>query len=164
MFLDQTAGEAVGAMPAKATWREAAPRTLYVEDLHVGLERSREVEVTRAMVDAFGRISGDFNPVHFSEDYAAGTIFGGCIAHGILSASFISAVIGEQLPGHGAIYLSQSLKFRAPVRPGDRVLARCRVAEIDRMRNRITLDCACLVGDKVVLDGEAKVLAPSRND
>lgn len=138
--------------------------TLYIEDIHVGLERSREVTVTREMIDAFGAVSGDMNPVHFSEEYASTTIFGGCIAHGILSAGFISAVIGEQLPGHGAIYLGQSLKFRAPVRPGDHVVARCRVAAIDPAKKRLTLECACLVGDKVVLDGEALVLAPSRDD
>ncbi len=138
--------------------------TLYIEEIEIGLERSREVVVTREMIDAFGGISGDMNPVHFSEEYAETTIFGGCIAHGILSAGFISAVIGEQLPGHGAIYLSQSLRFRAPVRPGDKVLARVRVAEINRDRKRLTLECACLVGDKVVLDGEALVLAPSHDD
>lgn len=155
--------DATGALTANRQKTHGDATSLFIEDIEVGLERSREVEVTRAMIDAFGAVSGDMNPVHFSEEYAQTTIFGGCIAHGILSAGFISAVIGEQLPGHGAIYIGQSLRFRAPVRPGDRVLARCRVAEVDRERKRLTLECECLVGDRVVLDGEAKVLAPSRD-
>ncbi|TMV64749.1 MaoC family dehydratase, partial [Thioclava sp. BHET1] len=90
------------------------------------------------------------------------TLFEGRIAHGMLTAGLISAVIGEQLPGHGTIYLSQTLKFMAPVRPGDEVRALVTVQAIDLARRRVTLDCRCLVGDTVVLKGEALVLAPSQ--
>jgi len=100
--------------------------------------------------------------VHLDDKYAAESIFGGRIAHGMLTAALISAVIGEQLPGHGSIYLSQSLKFLAPVRPGDTVRAEVRVAGIEHARRRVTLDCACRVGDTTVLKGEALVLAPSK--
>lgn len=137
-------------------------RTIYIEDMSVGLERSRARLVTREDIEAFGRISGDLNPVHFCDDYASKTPFGGVIAHGMLTAGLVSAVIGEELPGHGAIYLGQSLKFRAPVRPGETVMARCRVADILLDKRQLTLDCACLVGDRIVLEGEARVLAPSR--
>ncbi|MGD1871226.1 MAG: MaoC family dehydratase [Neomegalonema sp.] len=137
-------------------------RTIFIEDLTVGMERTRARTVSREDIEAFGRISGDLNPIHFCEDYAASTPFGGVIAHGILTAGLISAVIGEELPGHGSVDLGQSLKFRAPVRPGDTVLARCRVSEIILDKRRLTIDCACLVGDSIVLEGEARVLAPSR--
>ena len=110
----------------------------------------------------FAELSTDHNPVHLDDAYARDTIFEGRIAHGMLTAGLISAVIGEQLPGHGTVYLGQTLKFRAPVRPGDRVEATVVVREIDHSRRRVTLDCACRVGDKVVLEGEALVLAPSR--
>lgn len=137
-------------------------RTIYIEDMTVGLERSRARVVSREDIEAFGRISGDFNPVHFCEDYASSTPFGGVIAHGMLTAGLISAVIGEELPGHGAIYLGQSLKFRGPVRPGETVMARCRVADIILEKRQLMLECACLVDDRIVLEGEARVLAPSR--
>jgi len=110
----------------------------------------------------FAELSTDHNPVHMDEDYAQDTIFEGRIAHGMLTAGLISAVIGEQLPGHGTVYMKQDLKFMAPVRPGDRVEAVVTVAEIDYSKRRVTLDCACSVGDTVVLKGTALVLAPSR--
>jgi 3-hydroxybutyryl-CoA dehydratase len=113
-------------------------------------------------IELFAEVSTDRNPVHLDEEYAQDTIFSGRIAHGMLTASLISAVIGEQLPGHGSVYLKQSLAFLAPVRPGDAVEAVVSVSAIDHSRRRVTLDCACSVGDKVVLKGEALVLAPSR--
>ncbi|MEQ8365548.1 MAG: MaoC family dehydratase, partial [Roseicyclus sp.] len=94
--------------------------------------------------------------------YARDTIFEGRIAHGMLTAGLISAVIGEQLPGHGTVYLGQTLKFMAPVRPGDMVVAEVEVKEIDHSRRRVTLATHCRVDDTVVLKGEAVVLAPSR--
>ena len=136
--------------------------TLYIDELEVGLERGLTRTITDKEIEAFAQASGDRNPMHFDDAHAAGTVFKGRIAHGILTASLISAVIGEQLPGHGAIYLSQTLKFRAPVRPGDSVDVLCTVSGIQSEKNRITLDCTCRVGDTVVLDGEAVVLAPSR--
>ena len=97
-----------------------------------------------------------------ADDYAQDTIFEGRIAHGMLTAGLISAVIGEQLPGHGAIYMSQSLKFLAPVRPGDLVYAEVKVTDIQIDKRRVKLDCKCEVDGKNVLVGEAMVLAPSR--
>lgn len=128
----------------------------------VGLTQSRKRVVTETMIEAFATLSGDRNPVHFDEDYAAGTVFGGVVAHGMLSASLLSGILGEELPGHGAIYLKQSLSFRAPVRPGDLVEAQVSVGAIDAETGRVTLDCLCRVGEKVVLDGQAIVLAPRK--
>ncbi len=136
--------------------------TLYIEDIEIGLERGLSRIITDAEIEAFAVASGDRNPLHFDDDHAKETIFKGRIAHGILTASLISAVIGEQLPGHGAVYLSQTLKFRAPVRPGDKVDVTCIVKDVIQEKRRIILDCSCRVGDTVVLDGEASVLAPSR--
>ena len=136
--------------------------TICIEDLEIGMARSISKTISDADVAAFAQLSCDHNPVHLDEDYAQQTIFGGRIAHGMLTAALISAVIGEQLPGHGTVYLGQDLKFKAPVRPGDRVEAVVTVREIDYARRRVTLDCQCLVGDTCVLMGEALVLAPSR--
>ena len=136
--------------------------TICIEDLEIGMARSISKTFLDEHIAAFADLSMDHNPVHLDEDYAQDTIFGGRIAHGMLTAALISAVIGEQLPGHGTVYLGQSLKFRAPVRPGDRVEAVVSVRAIDHSRRRVTLDCRCLVGDTVVLEGEALVLAPSR--
>jgi 3-hydroxybutyryl-CoA dehydratase len=136
--------------------------TVFIEDMEIGLTRYLDKTVTDRDIALFAEVSTDRNPVHLDEDYAQATIFGGRIAHGILTASLISAVIGEQLPGHGTVYLGQSLKFMAPVRPGDRVHAEVKVIAIDHARRRVTLETHCAVGDTVVLKGEALVLAPSR--
>ncbi len=136
--------------------------TLYIDEIEIGMERSLTRRISDAEIESFAEASGDRNPLHFCDTHAADTVFKGRIAHGILTASLISAVIGEQMPGHGAIYLSQTLKFRAPVRPGDTVDVLCTVSGVQSEKNSITLDCACRVGDTVVLDGEAVVLAPSR--
>lgn len=149
--------------------QDAASRSdgpIYIEEMEVGIERTRRKRVTQADIAVFADLSGDYNPVHFCEDYASKSMFGGVIAHGMLSAGLISAVIGEELPGHGAVYLGQTLNFRAPVRPGDLLTARCRVAEVHREKRRIVLDCACFTGenaDLLVLEGQAKVLTPSRS-
>jgi 3-hydroxybutyryl-CoA dehydratase len=136
--------------------------TICIEDMEIGMTRYLQKQVTDRDIALFAEVSTDRNPVHLDEQYARDTIFEGRIAHGILTASLISAVIGEQLPGHGAVYLSQSLKFMAPVRPGDMVHAEVRVTAIDHARRRVTLETHCAVGDTVVLKGEALVLAPSR--
>lgn len=136
--------------------------TICIEDLEVGMSRHLRKTITDRDIDLFAEVSTDRNPVHLDDAYARDTIFAGRIAHGMLTAGLISAVIGEQLPGHGTIYMGQSLKFLGPVRPGDSVLAEVTVREIDYARRRVTLDCRCLVGDKPVLKGEALVLAPSR--
>jgi len=136
--------------------------TICIEDIEIGMTRSLTKTIGDREIELFAELSTDHNPVHLDDDYARDTIFQGRIAHGMLTAGLISAVIGEQLPGHGTVYLGQSLKFMAPVRPGDRVEASVTVAAIDHGRRRVTLDCACRVGDTVVLKGEALVLAPSR--
>ena len=135
--------------------------TIVLEDLEIGMVRSLMKEVTDLDIELFAQVSTDRNPVHLDDAYAMDTIFGGRIAHGMLTAGLISAVIGEQLPGHGTVYLGQSLKFLAPVRPGDMVTAEVEVTAIDYARRRVTLDTRCLVDGKPVLKGEATVLAPS---
>lgn len=136
--------------------------TICIEDIEIGMIRSLQKQVTDRDIALFAEVTTDHNPVHLDESYAQDTIFGGRIAHGMLTAGLISAVIGEQLPGHGAVYLGQSLRFLAPVRPGDMVLAEVEVTAIDHARRRVTLDTRCLVDGKKVLVGEALVLAPSR--
>lgn len=136
--------------------------TICIEDMEIGLTRHLQKVITDRDIALFAEVSTDRNPVHLDDAYARDTIFEGRIAHGILTASLISAVIGEQLPGHGAVYLSQSLRFMAPVRPGDMVRAEVRVTAIDHAKRRVTLETHCAVGNTVVLKGEALVLAPSR--
>ena len=135
---------------------------LYLEDLAVGMTAVYAKTVTDADIVLFAGISGDVNPVHLNQEFAAGTMFEGHIAHGMLSASFISTVIGTKLPGPGAIYLAQNLKFKAPVRAGDTVLARVTVTEIIADKRRIALKTVCSVGDKVVIDGDAVIMVPTR--
>ena len=135
--------------------------TIVIEDLEVGMMRSLSKVVTDEDIEMFAQVSTDRNPVHLDEAYAQDTIFAGRIAHGMLTAGLVSAVIGEQLPGHGTVYLGQSLKFLGPVRPGDRVTAEVEVLAIDYAKRRVTLDTRCLVDGKRVLAGEATVLAPS---
>lgn len=135
--------------------------TVCIEDIEIGMARGLKKVIEDADLEMFGRVSGDRNPVHFDDEYAQDTIFGGRIAHGMLTASLISAIIGEQLPGHGSIYMKQSLVFLGPVRPGDLVEAKVTVADIDYAKRRVTLDCVCLVDGEPVLKGEALVMAPS---
>lgn len=136
--------------------------TIVIEDLEIGMTRYLQKQITDEDIEGFAKISTDHNPVHLDDAYAQDTIFEGRIAHGMLTAGLISAVIGEQLPGHGTVYLSQTLKFMAPVRPGDMVRAEVKVEEIHHPKRRVTLATCCYVGDTVVLKGEAVVLAPSR--
>lgn len=133
-----------------------------IEDLEVGQVAEFSKQVTEADIVSFAEVTGDNNPVHLDEDYAAGTMFKTRIAHGILSAGFISAVVGTKLPGYGAIYVSQNLRFKAPVRIGDTVTARCEVTEIDEKRRRVTLATQCFVKETMVVDGEAVLMVPSR--
>jgi 3-hydroxybutyryl-CoA dehydratase len=133
-----------------------------IEDLTVGLEASYGKTVTDADIVLFAGVSGDTNPVHIDQSFAEKTPFKGRIAHGMLSAGFISTVLGTKLPGPGAIYMSQSLKFKAPVRIGDTVTATCTVTEIIPDKRRAVLSTICRVGDTVVIEGEAMVMVPSR--
>ena len=136
--------------------------TICIEDIEMGMSRHLHKVISDEDIALFAQVSTDHNPVHLDERYARDTIFQGRIAHGMLTAGLISAVIGEQLPGHGSVYLGQSLKFLAPVRPGDLVYAEVTVSDIDLPGSRVTLDCKCEVDGRRVLVGEATVLAPSR--
>ena len=131
-----------------------------LEDLAVGDSAERAFTVGEDDITAFAAVSGDNNPVHLDEAFAQGTAFKGRIAHGMLSAAYISAVLGNDLPGPGSIYLSQSLRFKRPVRIGDTVTVRVSVAEIEPRTARVTLSTICLVNGKTVLEGEAGVMVP----
>ncbi len=133
-----------------------------IDQLKPGMSESFTRTVSESDLQKFGEVSGDMNPVHFDEEWAKGTMFKGRIAHGMLSASYVSTILGMQLPGPGTIFMSLSCRFRAPVRIGDTVVATCTVREVNEEKRRVTLDCACKVGDTVVLDGEAMVMAPAR--
>jgi len=137
-------------------------QVLYFEDLSEGQSAEMTHVATAAVVETFAELSGDANPVHLDEDYARTTSFGGRIAHGMLAGAYISAVIGTKLPGPGAVYLSQSLKFRRPVRIGDEVIARVTVKTLDARRGHATLTTVCQVGGKTVADGEAWIMVPRR--
>jgi 3-hydroxybutyryl-CoA dehydratase len=126
----------------------------------VGQRAVQEFPVDDRIIELFGEASSDRNPLHFDDGFAAGTPFGSRIAHGMITASFISAMIGNELPGHGSIYLSQQLKFRAPVRPGDVVRVEVEVLDYDPGRRGARLSTRAFVGDTLVVDGEAKVIAP----
>ena len=133
-----------------------------IEDIEMGMTRYVRKIISDQDIEKFAEISTDHNPVHLDDEYARDTIFEGRIAHGMLTAGLVSAVIGEQLPGHGTIYMSQNLKFLAPVRPGDLVHAEVKVIDMVIDKRRVKLDCRCEVNGKNVLVGEAMVLAPSR--
>lgn len=133
-------------------------RTL--EQLSVGAHVERAFTVGDADIRAFAAVSHDHNPVHLDDDYAAGTAFKERIAHGMLSAGYISAVLGKDLPGPGAVYLSQTLRFKRPVRIGAVVVVKVTVESIVERTGKVTLSTVCLVDGKVVLEGEAEVLVP----
>ena len=133
-----------------------------IEDLAIGQQASFSKTVTEADIVKFAEVSGDDNPVHLDEAFAQTTMFKGRIAHGMLSAGFISTVIGTRLPGSGTIYMSQTLRFKAPVRIGDTVTATCTITEIIPEKRRAVLSTICKVGDTVVIEGEALVMVPAR--
>jgi len=135
---------------------------LFLEDLNVGQTAVFAKTVTEADIVLFAGITGDTNPAHLNQEYAETTMFKGRIAHGMLAAGFISAVLGTKLPGPGTIYLSQTLKFKAPVRIGDTVVARVTVTAIAPEKKRVTLSTTAQVGATIVVEGEAVVMAPSR--
>ncbi len=130
--------------------------------LTVGQSAAISRTVTEADILAFAGVSGDTNPVHLDAEFAASTMFEGRIAHGMLSAGYISTVFGTKLPGPGCIYLSQNLNFKAPVRIGDTVVARVTVRELVPAKRRAVFETVCTVAGKVVLDGEATIMIPRR--
>ena len=139
-----------------------ALRTLYFEDLSVGMTERLSKTVASSDVVGFAEVTGDRNPIHLSEHFAAKTPFGTRIAHGLYTASLISAVLGTRLPGPGAVYISQTLNFRAAVKIGDTVDVEVTVVELVPEKQRARLACICRVGDETVLDGEALVKVPAQ--
>ena len=135
---------------------------LFLEDLSVGQSAELTMTVSEQGIESFAQVTGDVNPVHLDEGYAATTPFKTRIAHGMLSAGYISAVIGTRLPGPGAIYVGQTLRFKRPVKIGDEVTARCTITEIDQEKARIVLETVCTVADKPVVEGEATIMVPRR--
>jgi 3-hydroxybutyryl-CoA dehydratase len=133
-----------------------------IEDLSVGMSAETAKTITEADIILFSGVSTDVNAVHLNEEFAKTTMFGGRIAHGMLTATLISAVLGNRLPGPGCIYVGQNLKFKAPVRPGDTVTAKVTVKEIVLEKGRVVLDTVCTVGGKVVIEGEALMMPTSR--
>lgn len=139
-----------------------ATQGYFIEDMTVGLAASFTKAVSEKDIAMYADVSGDTNPVHLNEAFAAQTPFKTRIAHGMLSAGFISAVLGTKLPGPGAIYMSQTLRFKAPVKIGDTVTATCTVTEVVPEKRRAMLSTVCKIGDTVVIEGEAMVMVPSR--
>ncbi|MEZ5775901.1 MAG: MaoC family dehydratase [Hyphomicrobiaceae bacterium] len=141
-----------------------ARKGMYFEDLSVGAESELVRTVSEQDIIGFAEVSGDFNPVHIDAEYAAGTIFKERIAHGMLTASYISAIFGMRLPGPGAIYVSQTLNFRAPVKIGDTVVAKVSLTELIPAKRRAIFACDCSVNGRTVLAGEAVLMVPARPD
>ncbi len=137
-------------------------RTYAFEDLAIGMRESLMRTVMESDVTSFATVTGDHNPIHLDERYAAQTRFGQRIAHGLFTASLVSALLGTRLPGPGAVYLSQTLRFLTPVRIGDVVTAAAEVVELVPSRRRVRLFCECVADGRAVLEGEAWVAVPSR--
>lgn len=133
-----------------------------LDELTVGQSAELTRDITEERIQRFAEASDDFNPVHMDEAFASRTAYRGRIAHGLLSASFVSAVVGTMLPGPGAIYLHQTMTFHKPVRIGDVVVGRVTVTDIDHDSARVTLKTECLVNGEAVLDGEAVIRVPRR--
>ena len=133
-----------------------------LDELHPGMAAEKTVHVTEARIRQFAEASDDFNPVHLDEAFASRTAYRGRIAHGLLSASFGSAVVGTILPGAGAIYISQTLAFHLPVRIDDTVRILITVISVDQESARTELKCEGFVGENLIMDGVAVVRVPRR--
>ncbi len=138
------------------------PGTKYFEDLEIGQSHETLHTIREEDIVKFAEVSGDYNPLHMDDDFAAQTPFGKRIAHGALTASYISGILGNNLPGPGAIFTGLSMRFRRPVYIGDEVTVRAEVAEKNERGHRVTLAVSCIVNGKRVITGEAQVVAPSR--
>ena len=134
----------------------------YLEDLSPGMEASVSKTVTNEDITAFAELSGDINPVHLNEELAAGTVFKKRIAHGFLTGSLFSTVLGTKLPGPGCIYMSQTMKFKGPVFIGDQLVATCTVTNVDMEKGRVSFDCVCEANGRPVLTGEALLMVSRR--
>lgn len=134
----------------------------FFEDLDLGMAATYTKRIAFQDIEQFATVSGDTNPVHLDADFAERSMFKERIAHGMLTASFISTVLGTKLPGPGCIYLSQNLRFKRPVHIGDEVVTTAKVTGLDSSKGRVTLHCDSSVGDNSVLEGEAVVVVPFR--
>ena len=134
--------------------------TVYLDELKVGMRASSTHTITEQDIELFGRATGDMNPVHFDEEYARKTVFRGRVAHGALLIGYVSAVVGNELPGPGTIFGGAAITFKAPVRLGDTVTVTCTIRTIEG-RN-VTLDCIAMVGETVAAEMEARAIAPKR--
>lgn len=132
------------------------------EELSIGQSHESVHDITEDDIQKFAEVSGDFNPLHMDDEFAKTTVFGQRIAHGALTASYISGILGNNLPGPGAIFTGLSMRFRRPVFIGDKVTVRATVSEKVDRGNRVTLKIECIVNDKRVITGEAQVVAPSK--
>lgn len=137
---------------------------LEIEDIAIGMEASYSQTITDADVKAFSGISGDKNPVHMDDEYAQKSRYKKRIAHGMISASFFSALFGTKIPGEGCVYVSQSLKFKKPVYLGDTITATVIVLKIDLIKRRVFFRTICKVKNKIVIDGEAELYVPKQKD
>ena len=136
----------------------------FIEDLTIGMTASYAKTITETDIVIFAGISGDNNPLHLNEEFASESIFKGRIAHGMLTAVFISTVLGTKLPGPGCVYLNQEVRFKAPVRPGQTVNTKVTISDIIQEKKRVIAESVCWVGDKVVVEGTSMLLEPSRED
>ena len=131
-----------------------------ITEITIGMTASYSQTISDADVKAFAGISGDHNPVHLSEEYAKNSRFKNRIAHGLLTASFFSAIFGTKLPGEGCVYASQNLQFKKPVYLGDTVVAKVTVIAIDVLKKRVTFETVCTVKNRVVTTGTAEIFIP----
>lgn len=131
-----------------------------ITEITIGMTASYSQTISDADVKAFAGISGDHNPVHLSEEYAKNSRFKNRIAHGLLTASFFSAIFGTKLPGEGCVYAGQNLQFKKPVYLGDTVVAKVTVIAIDVLKKRVTFETVCTVKNRVVTTGTAEIFIP----
>ena len=134
------------------------------EDLSVGMTHQTEHVITEKDIELFAEVSGDRNPLHMDEEFAKQTPFGQRIAHGALTASYISGILGNDLPGPGSIFVGLNMRFRRPVYIGSHVTVKVEVTEMKERGNRVTLKVSCNVDGKAAISGEAMVMVPSRDE
>lgn len=137
-------------------------RGYYLDEMKIGMFAENTMVVSGDKIDTFAELSGDFNPIHVDEEYAKTTMFGGRIAHGALSASLISAILGNDLPGPGAIFVELNMRFRRPAMMGDEVTARAEVVETNERTGRVKMKVSCSVNGKQIIRGDAGVIVPKR--
>ena len=133
------------------------------EDMSVGMTHQTEHVITEKDIELFAEVSGDRNPLHMDDEFAKNTAFGQRIAHGALTASYISGILGNDLPGPGSIFVGLNMRFRRPVYIGSHVTVKVEVTEMKERGNRVTLKVSCIVDGKAAISGEALVMVPSRD-